>query len=397
MRNDELSELNFGLVLSGRQPVTLYKPDWFSAPYDKGIEILMQKGATKEDVAKVVSSSYLNDAHDSIKRMNGLGEELDWVKALQESWEREVLGKKFQKIGKRLENNEDVDMLTLHSDISASLAKSSNETRLLKDIDYEHFTPMIESGFEVLDEIVGGVPQHGVISVLGETGLGKSFFLAKFADRFLNKYPDKMGMIISMEMPAEEYAQRSVEMYPTFKKLGSRLYINGGLRTIDDIILEATTHKIDFIGIDYLDLLVKEKSESGYAYVWERCMEMGRLLRIPVVVLAQSNREGVRWGKFLTKFDFRWSGMAENSSWMIIGLQKTNSLDTEEPDKYPTFDDDREYLLILKLRGKWKNQIGPGAIVLEPSNQKWSGKAHGNRLWTPQSGSKKIGKRKEKG
>jgi len=78
----------------------------------------------------------------------------------------------------------------------------------------------------------------------------------------------------------------------------------------------------------------------------------------------------------------------------MIGLQKTNALDIDEPDKYPTFDDDREYMIFLKLRGEWKKQIGPGAIVLESCNQKWSGKAFHNKLWRPDSGGKKIGKQK---
>lgn len=391
----ELSQVNFGLCMEGRVSPNLYRPEWFYTPYDRGMEVLQQKGASKEDVAKVLDSSYISDAHDCVHKWNGVGdlENFDWVKALRDAHNSFNTGNKLTKIGKKLKDNEPVDLLSLYGDLSAILSEKSNETLLLKDIDYKNFTPMVESGWDVLDDIVGGIPKHGLILVLGETGLGKSFFLGKMTDRYLHRHKDKTGMIVTLEMPAEEYAQRTLQMYPTFKNLGERLYINGSLRTIDDIVLEATTHKVDFLGIDFVDWLVKENTESAYAYVYKRCVEMSRLLRIPVVLLAQANRDGVKWSKFLTKFDARYTGMAENSAWMMIGLQKTNALDIEEPDKYPTFDEDREYIIILKLRGEWKKQVGPGAIVLEPSNQKWGGKAYKNRLWNPVSAGKKIGKK----
>jgi hypothetical protein len=386
----ELSQVNFGLALGGRVAPSIYSADWFAYPYDEGIRILQKKGSTREDVAKVLNSSYISDAHDSVHRWNGIGdaENFDWPTALKDAHNNYVLGKNLEKKGKKLQENQDVDIIDLHSELFAHLANKSNETLLLKDIDYKNFTPMIESGWDVIDDIVGGIPKHGLILVLGETGLGKSFFLGKLADRFLHKYPEKTGLLVTLEMPSEEYAQRTLQMYPTFKDLGDRLYINGALRTIDEIVLEATTRKIDFLGIDFVDWLVKENSESAYAYVYKRCVEMGRLLRIPIALLAQANREGVKWKKFLTKFDARYTGMAENSAWMMIGLQKTNALDIDEPDKYPTFDEDREYILFLKLRGEWKKQVGPGAIVLEPSKQKWGGKAYRNRLWTPEYGNK---------
>ena len=383
---EELSQAVFGLIQAGKISSSLVKPAWFLPPYDTGVEVL-QQGGEREDIAKVVSVAYMNDAHEAVKSLNGLGDEIDWAISLKDAYESDNLGLRFQKVGKKLRENQKVDLLELHADMGSLLAGKSNGSTLLKDLDYNNFSAMIPSGWDVLDNIVGGIPQHGLIVVVAETGTGKSFFLAKLTTDFLLKYPDKKGMIFTLEMPGEEYAKRSVDMYPNMRKASDRLYINGSLRTIDEIVLEVSTHKVDWVGIDFVDWLVSENSESAYSHVYKRCVEMARILRIPVVLLGQPNRENVKAApgekrqKFLSKFSLRYTGMAENSAWLLLALQIGNKYDLEE-DKYPLYEEDHEYIGVLKLRGEWRKQRGPGVIILEPSTQKWGGKAIGNKLHT---------------
>jgi hypothetical protein len=68
-----------------------------------------------------------------------------------------------------------------------------------------------------------------------------------------------------------------------------------------------------------------------------------------------------------------------------------------EDGTYPTFDENHEYIIFLKLRGEWKKQRGPGAIILETSSgKKWSGKLYAGekRLWLPGKKTEKtVGKR----
>src|SRR5688572_3547061 len=87
----DISEICYGLVQEGKHPATLYLPEMFVTPYDKAIEILLKKGSSKEDVAKVVASSYMTDAADAVHRFNGLGEyqNYDWAKALSQAWMNE--------------------------------------------------------------------------------------------------------------------------------------------------------------------------------------------------------------------------------------------------------------------------------------------------------------------
>ena len=95
----ELSEVNFGLCLEGRVPASMYKPEWFCTPYDKAIQVLMEPGAKKEDVAKVLSSSYISDAHDAVHKWNGIGdkENFDWPASLRQAAENLQRGKSWKR------------------------------------------------------------------------------------------------------------------------------------------------------------------------------------------------------------------------------------------------------------------------------------------------------------
>jgi hypothetical protein len=115
MNLQELSEVNFGLCLEGRVPATIFRPEWFAVPYNRGIEVLQQKGATKEDVAQVLSSAYINDAHNAVKKWNGIGdtENFDWPKAIATASRKGELSRRLSKLVKKLADNEEVDILPL--------------------------------------------------------------------------------------------------------------------------------------------------------------------------------------------------------------------------------------------------------------------------------------------
>ncbi len=170
-----ISEVCFGLVLEARHPVTLYRPENFASPYDQGIKILLQKGSTKEDVAKVLSSSYLSDASSAVHKFNGLGEyqSFDWNKALvdaQASFER---ARRFKKLVKKWEENEDVDLLPVYGELQSVVAGESSGLSVASNIDYNHYKPFEKSGNPTIDKILGGFPSDGPIIVYGLTGVGK--------------------------------------------------------------------------------------------------------------------------------------------------------------------------------------------------------------------------------
>lgn len=407
MKRDELSEVNFGLVLEGRQPATMYKPEWFSAPYDTGIEILLKPGASREDVAKVLSSAYLNDAHDAVKKMNGLGEtkNFDWAKSLRLAYERYELGKSLAKDAKKLQDNDDVDILPVYGKLGAIINQESFGLRPASEIDYKAYKPFKPCGYAPIDNTLGGIPSDGPIIIYGLTGVGKSKFATAVINGLLHQYPEETAAIYTLEMNEKHWLWRSMQMFPSMKDILPRLHVSGTVKDIEELVAEVTAKKVNYVVIDDMDNMVKSSDASEYERIYRRVKEVCRFMNIPVFVLGQPNRaakiavsEGER---FLSRFDVAWSGAAENSAALQIALQVANGLDMKS-EEFPTTDSDMDYIIFWKSRDGWAGDydptkaIGPGAVVMERSPN-WSGRPYAGKwkLWQVQSGSKKMSKKRK--
>ena len=401
MNNYQLSELNFGLIIDGRVPVTLYKSDWFAAPFHKGVEILLQKGATREDVAKVVSQEYMNQAHGSVKNMNGLGkqENFDWAKALRVSSNNETRGEKLVRIGKKLKDNDEVDLLPLYAEIGSSISEETSGLSLLGEIDYNTYKPFQLTGYAPIDKVLGGIPTDGPIVIFGSSGVGKSKFVSMLIAKLLKTYPDKYGAIYTLEMNEKHWAWRSAELFPEILDVKDRLYVSGSVKDIEELVAEISVKKVDYVVLDDIDNMVKSNDAGEYERVFRRIKEVCRFMAIPFFVIAQINRAAeteIAYGskekgtRFLRKTDLAWTSAAEKSAALLLGLQVvTCGLDMEAED-YPTIEDEgTDYLIAFKSRDGWlgdrdpRYQVGPGAIVLEHTAN-WNGKFYAGKakLWT---------------
>lgn len=408
MNHRELSEICYGLVQEGRHPATLYRPEIFVTPYDRAIEILQKKGASKEDVAKVISSSYMTDAADAVHRFNGLGEyqNYDWAKALSEAWFNAEVGKKFQKIGKRLESNEEVDLLPLYGELTSAIAKESSGLTLGSQVDYKTYKPFKKSGYAPIDNTLGGIPSDGPIILYGLTGVGKSTVATAIINGLLHQYPHETAAIYTLEMNKEHWLWRTTNLFPSIKEVLDRLYVSGSVRDVEELIAEITSKRVDYVVIDDLDNLVKSNDASEYERNYRRIKEICRFMGIPVFALGQPNRAAkiaVGSGeRFLGPYDVAWSGAAENSAALQIAIQTTNGLDMKS-EEFPTTDEDMNYLIFYKSRDGWpadrdpNGQRGPGAVAMQRSPT-WNGKPYSGkwRIWSSQSGGNKIGKSKKR-
>ena len=416
MNWQELSEVNFGLVIDSRIPPTMYKSEWFTTPYDTAMKVLLKPGATKEDVAKVISSAYLNDAHESVKKWNGIGEtqNFDWTKSLRVAYERFELGKSLAKDAKKLQENEDVDILPVYSKLGAIVTQDMVGLRPASEIDYKTYKPFKKSGYAPIDNTLGGIPSDGPIIIYGLTGVGKSKFATAVINGLLHEYPNDTAAIYTLEMNDVHWLARTMKLFPTMKDVLPRLHISGSVKDIDELVAEVAAKKVNYVVLDDMDNMVKNSEASEYERIYRRVKEVCRFMGIPFFVLGQPNRTAkieasphldkktgrMMGGRFLGKFDVAWSGAAENSAALQIALQTTNGLDTAD-STFPTADDDLDYLIFWKSRDGWPGDydptkaIGPGAVIMQQSSN-WNGKPYTGKwkLWSTESGNRRMAKRK---
>lgn len=409
MNNQQLSELNMGLILDNRVPVEMYKSEWYSSPYDKAIELLLQKGSTREDLAKVLSSSYLQDAHNSVKRLNGLGElsNMDWVKALQTSYENELRGEKFQKIGKKLKENEPVDILKLYAELGSAITQETTGLNKLADIDYNTYTPFKLTGYSPIDLTLGGIPTDGPIIIFGSSGVGKSKFVTGLLTSLLKTYPSDTGAIYTLEMNDKHWTWRTVDLFPKVLDVKDRLYVSGSVKDIEELVAEITAKKVNYVVLDDIDNVVTSNDPGEYERVFRRIKEVCRFMSIPFFVIAQINRNSeieVTYGtkekgtRFLRKTDLAWTSAAEKSAALLLGLQTiSDGLDMSSDEYVKEEGMALDYIIAFKSRDGWlgdrdpRYQVGPGAIVLEHTPN-WTGKFYSGKakLW-PRNRLNRIG------
>lgn len=406
MKWNEIAEVCFGLVLAGRHPATLYKPDYFPVPYDSAMEILQKKGATKEDLSKVISSSYMVEASEAVHKFNGLGEyqNYDWSKALIQAYQNHERGRKFEKLSKAMQNNEPVDVLPLYAELGASIANETSGLQLLNTIssDYKPFKPC---GYEPLDAVLGGIPSDGPIIILMPTGHGKSTLSTAIINGLLHKYKEDTAAIYTLEMNEKHWRWRALNMFPSLKDVQDRLYVSGMVRDIDELVAEITAKKVNYVVLDDMDNIVRSQDASEYERVYRRVKEVCRFMGIPFFVLAQPNRVAKmaisNGERFPSLYDSAWSGASENSAALFLAGVTANGLDMHS-EQFPTEDRNLNYLIAWKSRDGWpadydpKKFRGPGAIVMEQSPD-WCGKPYGGKwkLWTPDAAGKKLGKKEE--
>jgi hypothetical protein len=367
----------------------MVQAEWFDEPYNRGVKVFCREvNNTREDVAKVVDLQSMISAEEALGVIGNVENVLDYPNMLHKAYNAMRLGEILDKAGKKLRRNDDVDLLPVYGELTSVVANQATGLALLKDIPYQGYEPFVKCGYNPIDTITGNFPSDGPLTVMGTQGVGKSFFGANLMISYLNKHPEKVGGIYTLEMGAEHYCKRTVNMYPEMEKLlSSRVYVSGQVRGIEDLVAEIATKRLDIVLLDDMDGIVPEESPAAYQGVWKRIREICRFIKIPFITLCQPNRaakiqvaNGERW---LSPYDTAWSGSGENAAALLLGLMRTNSTDMKTSICSGILDDeDKEFLLFLKSRDGWPLQVGPGIVRLEPNTQMWRGKVWQNRLWS---------------
>lgn len=405
----ELALTNLGLIMDGRASHALYTENDFPAPYNRVIatikkhpEAVGDKDKVDEILTTVLLPDEIQEAHYQASRYNGLGESgvFAWRKALVEATNKLRVAEELDRFSKECRANKDVDYLKVYSRLGSMITSGTTGPRPANQIDYKSYKPYMKSGIDYIDSIIGGWPTDGPIVVLAPQGTGKSHWLFYTICSWLLEHSDKQAALYTLEMSDKHYLARELEMYPEFLPLveceNPRLHISSTVRGVDEISAEVSTGKYGFVGIDAMTQLAKGGDASTYEKIYQSLVEICRFQEIPVMILAQPNREAKKSNKFIGIYDAAWSGAAENAAAMFLTLNRVAYADPEWNDTrfVPVEKDnnqktDRFYICFWKFRDNRPSELqqGLGAIRIEPDDhtgyykQIWVGKALGNKLW----------------
>ena len=194
-----------------------------------------------------------------------------------------------------------------------------------------------------------GIANGEVMVVAAPTSCGKTALALNIAlqNGVTHSTP---GLYFSFEMQAKSLAKRMIQTCSavnlkqfeenvcnekqqkrvweaTDKVAESPVYTEHYVRSVEELRSKARMykrkHKIEWIVIDYLQLVPwnsKMKKNDGIAEVSHQIKLMAMELDIPVVLLAQVNREGAKRESGLTLYDLKDSGDIENDADVILLL-----------------------------------------------------------------------------
>lgn len=273
---------------------------------------------------------------------------------------REQLNRAEQKIFSILSDGQTSTVVTAHDLIHEAMLRIEQREK------GEHKVAGVDTGFPAVDELTGGLHDGELIIIAARPSMGKTAFalnLAEYASTAL-KVPT---LVCSLEMSAIELADR---LLCSSARVDSHRLRNGRA-TVDERkkLIEAAavltqsplflddspsrsvleinavarrlkrTNKLGLIVIDYLQLVEpdnpKDNRQEQVARIARRLKGMARELEVPVVCLAQLNRQAEQTGDHLPRLShLRESGAIEQDADVVMFVHREEYyLTPEEREK----------------------------------------------------------------
>jgi DnaB-like helicase C terminal domain len=373
------SEIVAGLILANRINPNSVDPNLFADPYNKIIKILRDDPTREiEDIISEVGLSPVQAAHEAAKTMNGLGEK-NWVKILEDSAVSYDAGVKLEKYAKNMQKGDSINWADMAYIVRKAQEKQSRDLVPLSKVESGEI-PFIESGWKVIDDHTGGIPEVGLIIIGGQPGIGKTTWAAKFASQFTKKYTEKKVVFFSLEMILSEIAGRFREVDHLKPDEEERILLCELPVNPDEVIsTSSTVENLGLIVVDFADLMIHgDSSESAYGNLYRTLMLGAKALHCPIILLAQL----VKYQNSIPKpSHLRYTKLAEALGWMIGMLyDPANDWNNEEECELPIVNG-HAYIIIWKVRGGFRKHLNdaPGAICIpfrgdkgwHPTKSKW--------------------------
>jgi len=207
----------------------------------------------------------------------------------------------------------------------------------------------LKTGIDHLDDKLdeGGIGKGEVFVISAPTSCGKSQLALNIVLRAAVQDNRPIG-IFSFEMPTEQLTKRMTQtasavnlrkfrdqviteeekdrVYQSLEKVqNAPIYTEHYVRNIDELRSKARSlkrkHGIEALVIDYLQLIpydTKMSKNDGVSFISHAIKQLAIELNIPIILLAQVNREGAKRDSGLSIHDLRDSGDIENDADVIL-------------------------------------------------------------------------------
>ena len=249
-----------------------------------------------------------------------------------------VLDKSLREITDAKNDKDDIKKAS--DDLKDKLEAQANGT-------YE-FTAL-QTGIDHLDSKLdeGGIGRGEVFVISAPTSCGKSQLALNIVLRAAVQDNKPVG-IFSFEMPTEQLTKRMAQtasavnlrrfrdkvaseedkqkVYASLEKIQQApIYTEHYVRNVDELRSKARSMKrkygIEALVIDYLQLIpydTKMSKNDGVSFISHAIKQLAIELNIPIILLAQVNREGAKRDSGLSIHDLRDSGDIENDADVIL-------------------------------------------------------------------------------
>ena len=248
----------------------------------------------------------------------------------------------------------DISEQNIKNDIKHIGEVNKAEIERLKSVmsgKYDRFG--LETGFAVLDKTLWGLQKSDMITIAARPGVGKTAFALNVLNHIAVKQK-KRCIFFSLEMPKEQIIQRlysingGIDSFSIKSGQGlnekrnelndvagiiaeSGLYIDDKSNiTVSEMLAKARRLKrksgLDLIVIDYLQFVrpcrVLSSRANEVGEIARDIKNLARQLDIPVIVLAQVNRDNDKNDRLPVLADLRESGEIESNSDIVMFLHR---------------------------------------------------------------------------
>ena len=223
----------------------------------------------------------------------------------------------------------------------------------------------VKTGFHGLDHKIGGLAPEALYIIAARPGVGKTAFGLNIAKNVALTPADRGGgpvLIVSLEMSRKMICERllvseskvdglkirdgraSVEDHIAMKDATDRLnrsglVIDDWVGTVEEIVSTAQIHKrrhdLKLVLVDYLQLVQPTRSrgnrEEEVAHISKSLKRLARSAKVPVIALAQINREIEKTSDQKPKLAYlRESGSIEQDADVVAFLWQSSKYHNED-------------------------------------------------------------------